>query len=67
MERNAGNIYTIKYLANLAETEPLALSSSMKRSMAGRGGRKDFGRFGSRMKSWDMFRVKREFVEGGSE
>ncbi|RDL38191.1 Uncharacterized protein BP5553_05624 [Venustampulla echinocandica] len=61
------DIYTIKYLANLAETEPLALSSSMKRSMAGRSGRKDFGRFGSRMKSWDMFRVKREFVEGGSE
>jgi hypothetical protein len=61
------DIYTIKYLANLAETEPLALSSSMKRSMAGRGGRKVFGRFGSRMKSWDMSRVKREFVEGSSE
>ncbi|PVH82411.1 hypothetical protein DL98DRAFT_653163 [Cadophora sp. DSE1049] len=61
------NIYTIKYLANLAETEPLALSGSIKRFMAGRRGKKDFGRFGSRMKSWDMFKVKSEFVEGSSK
>lgn len=61
------DIYTIKYLADLAETKPLALSSSIKRSMAGRGGRKVSGRIGSGMISWDMFRVKREFVEGSPE
>jgi hypothetical protein len=59
--------HTIKHLANLAKTEPLALSSSIRQSMAERGGRKVSGRFGGRMKSWDMFRVKREFVERVSE
>lgn len=61
------DIYTIKYLANLAETEPLALSSSIQLSMAKRGGRKAPAGHGSGMNSWDMVRVKREFVEGGSE
>jgi hypothetical protein len=58
------DIYTVKYLANLADTKPLALSSSIKRSMTGRGGKKIVERFRSGLKSWDMVRVKREFVEG---
>ncbi|CZR59535.1 uncharacterized protein PAC_09429 [Phialocephala subalpina] len=58
------NIYTIKYLANLAEAKPLALSSSIKWSMAKRGGKKVYGLFGNGMKSWDIIKIKSEFVEG---
>lgn len=60
------DIYTIKYLANLAETKLLALSSSIKLSKTGRRYEEVVGRIGSKI-SLDMFRVKKEFVESSFE
>lgn len=56
-------IHTIKYLASLAKTESLALSESIKQTMSGREDGEGLGRFVSGLKSWDMFRIKREFDE----
>jgi hypothetical protein len=59
-------IYTIKRLANLAEIERLALSSSIKRFMSGRRTKRDANGIYGGLKSWEMFKVKREMVQDGS-
>jgi hypothetical protein len=57
------DIYMIKYLASSADTEPLALSKSIKRSMTGGGRNGNVRQFGGGLKSWCMVRVKKELVE----
>ncbi|KAE9371916.1 hypothetical protein N431DRAFT_342019 [Stipitochalara longipes BDJ] len=61
------DLYTIKYVASLAESQCLALSGSIKLSMAGRKRKKELGAVGSGLKSWDIFRVKKELLNRISE
>ncbi|KAN0096873.1 hypothetical protein V8E51_015678 [Hyaloscypha variabilis] len=57
------DLHTIKQVASLVESEPLAVSRFIKRSMAGRTRKREMGAIGSGLKSWDMFKVKREFMD----
>jgi len=56
------DLFTIKYVASLVESEPLALSGSIKQSMAGRKRKTGPDATRSGLKSWDMFKVKQELM-----
>lgn len=67
IEGNSGRYLHNQVPSELGRDGALALSSYIKQSLAGREVRKVSERLGDGMQSWDIFKVKREFIERGSE